>query len=172
MIPYPNQPRGTDLGALVVLFHKGKHKTRQTTQTRLPFHLFRDIHIWFWNFNLNLFYLFQNWTRKISKKWQAWLEAKLQKEFLLIGEKKYKIKFQIRWIGVCLSLWSCIFQLKVSLFIDYQSKIKKYFTHWLIIWKGSFWCLNLELSNNCFLGSKKTMNSNGYQKLTKSLSSS
>ena len=25
MIPYPTQPRGTDLGALVVLFQKGKH---------------------------------------------------------------------------------------------------------------------------------------------------
>ena len=28
---YPNQPRGTDLGMLVVLFHEGEDKTRQTT---------------------------------------------------------------------------------------------------------------------------------------------
>ena len=46
LIPYPTQPRGTDLGTLVVLFQKGKHKTRQTTQTRLPLlPLFRDIHV-------------------------------------------------------------------------------------------------------------------------------
>ena len=40
LIPYPDQPRRTDLGTLAVLFHKGEDKTRQTNKTRLmPFNV-------------------------------------------------------------------------------------------------------------------------------------
>ena len=45
MIPYPIQPRGTDLGALVVLFQDRKLLTKTTELGRLPITLhFRDMY--------------------------------------------------------------------------------------------------------------------------------